>query len=526
MNRASIRKLLLIPVFGALVASGMPTNVGALLWPVDPQNTAPTNRIFQIFGDWNGIRIHDGLDFQGPIGTQIKSIEAGVVIAVQPDPNGKDQGIVIIGTSQGANEAWKYGHLDFPAAVLQVLIDSKDNGTVLPAGTHVGNITDFLGGTLDHMHLERSAPDGTSIPKNPFNFYSGSDLPSLAPILDPAKIVFVPDGASKNSPFFSEAGIPQISKAVDILAEAHNQVGILTSAGVHRISYRVLDSAGGTAVAERTLANFNQFPFSEETAKFNIAYAPGSNFNSGYYVTTNSGDQAPSTTNGLSNAIENAWFTHAKIGANNGSGPLVSGDLARSNADAKYPDGKYTVGVRVDDFNPGGALLRERVVNVRNWRPATAKTTIKDSQGVIKRRLQWLWNAIEGLYKKVSPFDVSMGPGTYTIEIEFSEPVKNPTLSINTIGALALTSSEPAENQKTFTATLVIDETTGDGLKTLSITAKDLGGDDILAIGPNVTQIDPATQLARAANGTLLGTGGTDTSVSFPIARTHFSVEA
>ncbi|MDO8632172.1 MAG: IPT/TIG domain-containing protein, partial [Phycisphaerales bacterium] len=348
----------------------------------------------------------------------------------------------------------------------------------------------------------------------------------MAPLLDPTKIFFVPDGNSKNFPFLTAGGIPQIDKKVDILVEAHNQVGILTSAGAYRISYRVSNTVGGTVIPERTLAVFNQFPEPDEFSKFNIVYALGSELNKGLYVVTNAGNQAPSATNGLSNAIENAWFTNAKSGANDGAGPLAAGDLARSEVESKYPEGKYTVGVVVDSFN-GGSLTREQVVNVRNWRPDTFETKIKAADGVLKKVLRWIWDAAEGVYKKSTPLDVSMGPGTYTIEVTFSEPMVNPTLSIDTFGDVPVTSSEPTDLQKTFSGTFEIggNSPIQDGLRTVTISAQDLGGDQILQKGPSTESINPATQLARGADGVLAGVGGSDTSVIFNVDRTAPTVQ-
>lgn len=525
------------------MVAGLAQRAWATLWPFDPQTTAPD--IASIFGDWDHDRIHDGIDFQKAVGTPVKSIEAGYVIALQRDPTGGSDGIVVIAaTSPDAQEGWSYGHVAFSNDQFQALFNAKEMGTLIPAGTILGGVAQFAT-SFNHLHLERAGRDLLSTPKNPFRFFAPSELPAMEPLLSASDVFFVPDKTAEKLSFPNEiSGAPtKISGDVDILAEGHNKVGANSGPGVYTASYFVKNQAGAVVIPERTQVAFNEFPLEAEfdparqyqgqvypNGKFGIVFGLGSGPEDfqGRYRITNSGIQAPSPTNGTSNAIENAWFTKARAGVNDdGSTALTLADMAAGPPESKYPDGSYTVGVRVGAYT-GATKLVERKVAVANFTPAKPKVTAKDSKGVLRTLFEMVWDAFEKKYKKVIPRDpIVLGPDIYTIEIQFSEPVQNPTLSIDTLGPLALSSSEPEEQQQNFSATLVIDanSTIQDGQRTMTITAQDLSGVDLLALGPTDTEIDPATQLARAADGSPGGTRGPDTSVRFTTSFPLFSVE-
>lgn len=69
------------------------------------------------------------------------------------------------------------------------------------------------------------------------------------------------------------------------------------------------------------------------------------------------------------------------------------------------------------------------------------------------------------------------------------------------------------DNQRTFTGTLNIPSgnSSHDGQRTITISAQDLVGNQILQLSSGTTQINPATQLIRDSSGSMQGTGGPDT---------------
>jgi len=76
----------------------------------------------------------------------------------------------------------------------------------------------------------------------------------------------------------------------------------------------------------------------------------------------------------------------------------------------------------------------------------------------------------------------------------------------------------PAGNQKNFSANLSVGGASGiqDGLRTLTVTATDLSGNQILILNPAKKIINPNSELTRdPASGVIQGTGGDDTSVNF-----------
>ncbi len=166
-------------------------------------------------------------------------------------------------------------------------------------------------------------------------------------------------------------------------------------------------------------------------------------------------------------------------------------DDARINSEAKYNDGQYTIRVTGFDINARSNFY-EKVRVIDNFRPLVQKVTItKDSETKYDRG--WTF---DGTYLNSTGSSINelLGSGTYTITILFNEPVTGAALSIDTFDSITLTSSEPANNQKTFTVTLNIPSGSSfhDGKRTMTISAFDLAGNQILQLTSSDTQINPA----------------------------------
>ena len=460
-------------------------------------------------------------------GTPVKAIANGYVIAiVLNEDNDPNSDFILIGDTPSSSDGWAYGHV-VPPPGLAV-------GDPVSAGVQFTTVMDFNGdGSLgnDHLHLERrSAPTATK-PENPLRHYkvSGAQLPSEKAVISANDIYFVPNKSNDPQDFPDPCkNSSAVCGAVDIIAEAHVEADSLVERGVYSIAFEVPTvPKDGTPVPTRTLAIFEEFANSERSGKFPVVYSPFSSDSSkagsspfkGRYVVTNARGlnvSSPDPSNGLENANEHAWYTNVKSGFNDAVGVPTSSDFARFNSEARYPDGDYTVTVKARAFDAATPEMAQKVVTIQNFRIHPLEIIIKDEFDNIKKLYRWIFDPVIDKFKRTIPTDIPLGAGNYTIEITFSEPAVNPTLSIDTIGTLALTSTDPARDQRTFTATLVVDETTQDGLRTMTITGKDLGGDDLLALGPDDTEINPATQLGRDANGNLQGAPG-NTSVSFNI---------
>ncbi|MBI4678988.1 MAG: hypothetical protein HY748_15535 [Elusimicrobia bacterium] len=132
------------------------------------------------------------------------------------------------------------------------------------------------------------------------------------------------------------------------------------------------------------------------------------------------------------------------------------------------------------------------IAAIDNFRPFLTRATIGNE---VKYARQWSFDGAN-LTCPGPSINEPLGPGTYTITLEFSEPVQSVAASIDTLGSLAFTSNDPAGSQKTFTATLAVGGQSAiqDGERALTVTAQDLAGNSLLSLDRNATSINPAAQ--------------------------------
>lgn len=374
----------LITVFAPQAASW------ALQWPVEPVLSAPG--IVKQLGDWDASGLHRAIDIPRAAGTTVRSVEDGCVIALDVA-----QEAIIIAQACGtaSSEGWAYVH-----ALNTVGLTT---GALVVAGQTIGEVSGRFTGTSIPNHLHFGRQDNPllepnifagQIPRNPLLFYQ-DNLPASVALLEEAAISFVPDQTTNQAAFTSVGARLVIFENVDVIAEAHNKIVNETRAGVYSISFGVSGGpAASTEIAERTLAAFRQMPFAETTtgagSRFSLIYAPGLSTDfRGTYVITNSGTQTPLLSNGVSNVIENAWFTRARSGVNDSAGGLTAAQMARANIEAKYPDGKYLVAIKAGTFLNGHVASRTREVCVDNFRPILASVMIGSPTKFAK---QWNWD--------------------------------------------------------------------------------------------------------------------------------------
>ncbi|HAV42935.1 TPA: hypothetical protein DCX15_02835 [bacterium] len=117
-------------------------------------------------------------------------------------------------------------------------------------------------------------------------------------------------------------------------------------------------------------------------------------------------------------------------------------DPARINAEAEYPDGRYTVWVLAYDIRDNGGNMDTRQgaedeeVVIDNFRPYVHQVTIAQGEGEDRRtRYNAYWDFANDILTLTpnTQEERNLEPlrsGNATFRIEFSEPVQNPTASL------------------------------------------------------------------------------------------------
>lgn len=126
------------------------------------------------------------------------------------------------------------------------------------------------------------------------------------------------------------------------------------------------------------------------------------------------------------------------------------------------------------------------------------------------------WKASNDILISTGPdVDLPLATGAYHAVITFSEFMEDGSLDIGALGeTLEISSVDSTTTYKTIaTAGFTVGQGvySADKLQTLTINATDYAGNMLLAVGPERTQIDPATELTRNSSGDMQGVGGVDT---------------
>jgi hypothetical protein len=190
-----------------------------------------------------------------------------------------------------------------------------------------------------------------------------------------------------------------------------------------------------------------------------------------------------------------------------------SGGQAKLNEHAKWVDRKYNIKIEAVDIAEHKSIKEEEII-LDNFRPYVQKVIIGDNYS-----REWLFDGTN-LNSPAPTKNIPLDFGTYPITITFSEPVTSTTLKINTFdNPITLSSSDPADDQKTWTGVITIPDKdeSHDGERTMTISATDLAGNKTLILTPDKSQINPATELTRDANGAMQGAGGEDVLHKFKI---------
>jgi hypothetical protein len=435
MKSSSITRLLAKAAL-SLAFAALPRASSALpQWPVDTVQLESAPGIGSGFGDLDGtLGLHRGIDLPRPRLQPVFAVEDGIVNhIVSRKPNNPDEsgGLILITADSGATEGWLYMH------VLDT--ENLELNQEIHAGDLIGVISSFAPGPWEHLHFGRQQSIGEEpnisngqVPRNPLLYYE-DNLPPMLPMLDPNQIKFVRDQQTNTGIFQSVNGMPVLWGDVDIWAEAHNRIAEKVTAGVYSISYEISDGPGSTGViSRRTLLRNRQMPLRFTCLdpligcipKAPLIYPAGQVFPDVSYVVTNSGAAEPHISTGVSNVIENAWYTKVLSGIVDTDGGLSSPQMATTNADAKFPDGKYAASIRVGTYRDSIASTTVKHVLVDNFRPFLVKIEVGSNGEFIR---EWLFNGAKYIPTTLSNHSIAIG--THPVALTFSEPIVSSTLT-------------------------------------------------------------------------------------------------
>lgn len=499
-----------------------------------------------VLGDWNGIpanqgRFHEGIDLPAqkhvtpvvaPADGCVRSFLAISAGQTAGGVNVERDGIIIVETPCNSGTGWAFGH------VVDIPPELQAQGAAFTSTMTLAYIGDFGVGSVqvvedfDHVHMGRiDINTFFEILAHPFNFYLASQLPPQLAKLNDTDIFLVPDGTFNTSLFMGANGKP-LKDDIDIVVSAHTQIRNFPVAGVYSAEFEVLSPpAGSNGISTRKLMSFHSL--NDASQKYQLAYAvnagaPSDHFN-GHYILTNSGniDPSPLNTKGDVNIRESAWYTTARQGAIGSQGELTNAARARANPEAEYKDGTYKVRTKVYTYKEADSAEIIKDVKVRNFTSVTKRITIRNGSETLAERN---WTYSNGTYTR-PPFGdaLTLSPGTYTLELEFTSPMAQVSISAtspeSSITIAQPSSADPSGNQKVFAVDFEIGESATERNYVMSVTGQDLGGDDLLAVGPEKLSIDASTELALNSAGDPIAATGPDTSVGLDIAGRCFLVE-
>jgi murein DD-endopeptidase MepM/ murein hydrolase activator NlpD/3D (Asp-Asp-Asp) domain-containing protein len=184
-----------------------PSNSNKPLWPVP--TGVPAGNSGSQFGADRGGRLHEGLDFPCPNGTDIFAVLDGIATIVQTDSGGYGKWIEL----KHANEVFtRYGHLNS----FNVKVGDKvKKGDVIAKSNNTG------GSTGPHLHFEYR-PGGT--PQDPASWLAGAD--TQAGGTDPIAGISSGGGVSKESAqgiatasaFATQIELPTMAETLESMA--------------------------------------------------------------------------------------------------------------------------------------------------------------------------------------------------------------------------------------------------------------------------------------------------------------------
>ncbi len=304
-------------------------------WPIIPQDQIhPLGNNAQEFQEYSGdIYFHGGFDVREPpypSGPDVVCVQAGTVDVTYYDDTSLYNGVTVYGQD---GITYRYWHLHGPSIPTAVW-NAHNQGTVLPAGTHMGKLVYWTSGGFHHLHydyyegnLEYYNPSLDTIP------YVDTSAPEVR------SLFFCRNATNDFFPWGS--GITSLNGDVDIIAEIWDTSNSTYNVGVYTLSYRVEQVGGPYQGPETTLVTFDRIPPENKTLTVYKNAAPCDS-RSNYWATEQYFYIVTNVRNGQLNEQLGFWDTD-------------SGDL---------PDGVYRVIVTaVDDSGNSHSLSHDVLLN-------------------------------------------------------------------------------------------------------------------------------------------------------------------
>lgn len=272
---------------------------------------------------------HNGIDIGGADGTKVYSIYTGTAFRLYPDTN---VNACVQVTSSGSRLA--YVHLDDR-------IDDDPNGDGKPEGVHVIQNKTVIGKIRSgqgHVHLTENSGSSNPLRSGGISPYSDTVSPSVH------TIEFYRQGTSTKiqSPLNGDVDI--LSKASDAQSLGSQTVG------VYKIGYQIKNVLNKVMLSPVYNIQFDSVP-SSLSLVYDTSRSNSSNY---YYWVTN---EMNSNT---------CWNTKQSNS---------SGSSTDNPAEAKYPDGEYTVMVIAKDIKNNTGEKSQQVI-LNNWTPQIKSLTI------------------------------------------------------------------------------------------------------------------------------------------------------
>ncbi|MBE7173166.1 MAG: T9SS type A sorting domain-containing protein [Williamsia sp.] len=410
---------------------------------------------------------HEGIDIQGESAVNNECVKAPMgAIVLYHGGAGSNIAVNLQVNLNGTTRYIQFNHLKSLNASL------VDGETVAP-GDSLGLIADGIWSTLTshtHCHFWSTYADlfGTAI--NPFNIWDnntyrdpqGNNPQVINTNGDEDSLRFRKTPGS--SDYFPANG--KVHNGVDIVVEAVDKessdapwqvpkiVGyfiqrqentnwvdaVKTTASPYvlvdnNIYYQSSSSSGNPAVVN-TIIDFRNALRSMPPA----TPKPGYDFEQWFtYIVTNT----KGTTGAAADLDSNQhWATDARKTVAEDNGFKTGYDKARAVDEAKFPDGKYRINIRLEDFvNKAPDFQREIMVD--NFRPYAKKVEIKS--GKLNYKAEWEWDAAAGKLTLKDNVDTNKAAGKITIRITASEPMKDMSIEIPTL-SFSKNSTTPVAN--------------------------------------------------------------------------------
>ncbi|MEW6027790.1 MAG: hypothetical protein AB1599_10935, partial [Planctomycetota bacterium] len=456
----------------------------AYQWPVSP--FAGPHPISATMGEWrdNPPHLHAGVDIAREAGINVYPSVTGSI----PNPARERPEDPLPADVYQNGHYLKVGDLDYVHIVPdQSIIDwlRENEGQDYPVTAGITLLGTIQAMDAAHLHLEEANGGANPLRMGGLDNYEDTGRAYVY------TLEFVREGTETIL-------TDRIYGKMDILSRAKDsQSNGSATVSVHRIGYQVKNSQDTIVLGPLYNLQFDSTVGGSRGWVYANFGDRQSNLSTYYYWVTNTQSEG------------RYWNTRLK------TGQLWNGADAVLNSEAAYPDGRYKVSTLAFDIRGNGGNLDTSEgamtvdIDVDNFRPFLERAEIRNSDGVTKYLHTWNLNGT-ALEKSGPAPNEALGDGTYTINLRFSEPVVNPTVAINTYeGTLTLASSDPAGNQKNFSANFSVgNNSPQEGLRTMTVNAADLAGNALLLLPVTKTTINPGSEITRNSEGTMQGTPG------------------